>query len=135
MMGSMPTGAAVRLMAHEDVLGIAEGIETAMSASILFNVPCWAALNAGLVPIVTRVAAIPDVVTEGVHGVFVPGRDPQAIARAIAALDADRARLARMAAACRERIATSYSIERLAEDFTMLYQKLERKSWAPSQAG
>ena len=48
MLGTMPTGAAVRLMQHEDVLGIAEGIETALSASALFNVPCWAALTAGL---------------------------------------------------------------------------------------
>jgi putative DNA primase/helicase len=48
MMGSMPTGAAVRLIPHEDVLGIAEGIETALSASILFNVPCWASLTADL---------------------------------------------------------------------------------------
>ena len=30
MLGSMPTGAAVRLMEHGDVLGIAEGIETAL---------------------------------------------------------------------------------------------------------
>ena len=48
MMGVMPTGAAVRLMPHEDVLGIAEGIETALSAAVLFNVPTWAALTAGL---------------------------------------------------------------------------------------
>ena len=48
MLGSMPTGAAVRLMEHQEVLGIAEGIETAISASILFKVPCWAALTAGL---------------------------------------------------------------------------------------
>lgn len=48
MMGAMPVGAAVRLMAHGDTLGIAEGIETALSASALFGVPCWAALNAGL---------------------------------------------------------------------------------------
>lgn len=48
MMGAMPPGAAVRLMPHESVLGIAEGIETAMSASALYGVPCWAALNAGL---------------------------------------------------------------------------------------
>lgn len=45
MLGKMPTGAAVRLAPHGDTLGIAEGIETALSASILFNVPCWAALN------------------------------------------------------------------------------------------
>lgn len=48
MMGAMPTGAAVRLMPHENVLGIAEGIETAISASILFDVPVWAALTADL---------------------------------------------------------------------------------------
>lgn len=48
MLGTMPTGAAVRLMEHEDALGIAEGIETALSASALFKVPCWAALTAGL---------------------------------------------------------------------------------------
>jgi putative DNA primase/helicase len=48
MLGTMPTGAAVRLMPHQDVLGIAEGIETALSASNLFNVPIWAALSDGL---------------------------------------------------------------------------------------
>ena len=48
MLGTMPTGAAVRLAPARDVLGIAEGIETALSASALFNVPCWAALTAGL---------------------------------------------------------------------------------------
>jgi len=92
-------------------------------------------MAAGLVPVTTRVGAIPDVVTEGVHGVFVRERDPQAVARAIARLAADRPGLARMSAACRERVTTAYSIERLAEDFTALYRKLEGRSWAPSQAG
>lgn len=41
-------GCAVRLMRHDDTLGIAEGIETAFSAAVLHNVPVWAALNAGL---------------------------------------------------------------------------------------
>lgn len=46
-LGPLRDGGAVRLAAHGDVLGIAEGIETALAASRLFDVPCWAALNAG----------------------------------------------------------------------------------------
>jgi putative DNA primase/helicase len=48
MPGVIARGAAVRLAAHTEVLGIAEGIETALSATALFDVPCWAALNAAL---------------------------------------------------------------------------------------
>ena len=81
-------------------------------------------MAAGLVPIVTRVAAIPDVVTEGIHGRFVPPRDPEAIAQAIVALAGDRAALERMGARCRERALSAYSIERLADDFTALYTNL-----------
>lgn len=48
MPGSIPKGSAVRLMPHQGEIGIAEGIETALSAAILFKIPCWAALNATL---------------------------------------------------------------------------------------
>ncbi len=43
----LPKGCAVRLMDHELELGVAEGIETSISASRLFGVPTWATLNAG----------------------------------------------------------------------------------------
>lgn len=82
------------------------------------------AMAAGVVPIVTRVGAIPEVVAEGRHGLFVARRDPEAIARAIAALALDRGALARMSAACRKRIAAAYSIERVAADFAALYAAL-----------
>jgi hypothetical protein len=39
--------AAVKLQPHNGVLGIAEGIETALSAGELFDVPVWALLSAG----------------------------------------------------------------------------------------
>ena len=47
--GPRPDGGAVRLMQIDErkILGVAEGIETSLSASILFGVPCWSALNAG----------------------------------------------------------------------------------------
>jgi glycosyltransferase involved in cell wall biosynthesis len=81
-------------------------------------------MAAGLVPLATRVGAIPDVVADGVHGLLIESRDPAAVAQAIAALAGNRARLERMSAACRDRIASAYSIERLARDFTALYASL-----------
>lgn len=46
MPGSLPDGACVMLSEFSGgALGIAEGIETAMSASALYDMPVWAALN------------------------------------------------------------------------------------------
>lgn len=45
MHGGIANGAAVRLALYVDELGIAEGIETALSATALTGIPCWAALN------------------------------------------------------------------------------------------
>ncbi|MBP2229647.1 putative DNA primase/helicase [Azospirillum agricola] len=47
MKGPFPLGSTVRLFPPEETLGIAEGIETALSAHLLFGVPVWAALTAG----------------------------------------------------------------------------------------
>jgi putative DNA primase/helicase len=44
MEGGFAKGGAVRLMPYQDVLGIAEGIETAFAAAHLFAVPCWSAI-------------------------------------------------------------------------------------------
>jgi putative DNA primase/helicase len=47
--GRLPDNVAIRLAPSTlEVLGIAEGIETALSASVLFNVPVWAAISAPL---------------------------------------------------------------------------------------
>jgi glycosyltransferase involved in cell wall biosynthesis len=117
-----------RLVRNSDVLLLptyhAEGLPYALLEG----------MAAGLVPIVTRIAAIPDVVTEGVHGLFVPPRDPEAIAQALARLDVDRAGVARMGAASREQVLRAYSIERLADDFATLYTSLRGASVTPRTA-
>jgi glycosyltransferase involved in cell wall biosynthesis len=79
------------------------------------------AMAAGVVPVVTPVGAIPDVVAEGEHGLLVPPRDADAIAIAIERLSKDKAALARMSAVCRKHVAAAYSIERVAKDFSELY--------------
>lgn len=48
VMGMIPKGSAMRLFPAGDELGIAEGIETALAARALFDVPVWACYSAGV---------------------------------------------------------------------------------------
>lgn len=91
------------------------------------------AMAAGVVPIVTPVGAMREVVADGEHGLLVEPRDARAIAEAIARLAADRASLVRMSAACRKRVSAAYSLERVARDFSALYTALRRAD-APETA-
>ena len=45
MPGSVPKGAAIRLGQVTEAIGIAEGIETALSASAMFGLPVWATMS------------------------------------------------------------------------------------------
>lgn len=78
-------------------------------------------LAAGCVPVTCPVAAIPDVMNDGIHGIFVPPRDPAAIAKAIRHLFMHRDELATMAQAGRRRIAEDYTIDRLAARIGAIY--------------
>ena len=80
------------------------------------------AMAAGCVPVTTPVAAIPDVMLDGAHGLLVAPKDVCALALALAALDDDRARLQRMALAGRRRVLERYTVVRLAGDFRHLYR-------------
>lgn len=48
MPGAVPKGSAIRLQPATDELGIAEGIETALSAAALSGVPVWATISTGI---------------------------------------------------------------------------------------
>ena len=59
MSGPLPDGSAIRLAPADEHMGIAEGIETAIAASVLFGMPVWAAVNAQNLakwkpPVITR---------------------------------------------------------------------------------
>lgn len=82
------------------------------------------AMAAGTPAITCAVGAIPDVMQHGVHGLFVLPQDVPMLADAIVRLDTDRQLLEAMRRACRDRVATAYSAERLSRDFNALYVKL-----------
>ena len=48
MPGPVPKGGAIRLGKVEECMGVAEGIETAFSASKLFGLPVWSLINTSL---------------------------------------------------------------------------------------
>ena len=142
MAGSGPEEPRLRLRVRE--LGLEERVSFAgaafgedkaklLSVSDVLLLPSYSeglpyalleAMAAGVVPVATRVGGIPDVMEAGVHGMFVPVRDAHAIAAAVSDLSRDRAWLMRMSAACRVRVASAYSAERLAADFAALYGEL-----------
>lgn len=92
------------------------------------------AMAAGAVPVTCPVGAIPDVMADGVHGLFVNPQAPEALAAALERLDRDRPLLFRLAAASRLRVQEHYTVERLADDFDQLYRSLQGPSCAASPA-
>jgi glycosyltransferase involved in cell wall biosynthesis len=82
------------------------------------------AMIAGAVPVTCRVGAIADVITDHEHGVFVPPRDPQALARAIAQLARDRKQLAAMSQAAQRRVRERYTVTRMAREIAAVYDDL-----------
>ena len=75
-------------------------------------------------PIVaTRVAGIPDVVVDGVHGVLVPERDPAALAEAITRLLIERDMAIRLGEAARRRVLEELSWDVVAARFEEAYHR------------
>ena len=65
MPGCIPDGAAVRLYSAGEVLGIAEGIETAFAAADRFQVPVWSAINSTMLAKWTPPEGVREVIVFG----------------------------------------------------------------------
>lgn len=79
---------------------------------------------AGCALAATRVGGIPEVITDGVHGLLVPPADEVALARAIASLARDPVLAHRLAQACSERVKTQFTLDRTISRTAFLYRRL-----------
>lgn len=110
-----------RLYAAADLVvlpSLKEGMPNVVLEAMLFGLPVVA----------TRVGAVPDMLRDGLDALLVPARDPQALARAIAELIANRARAARMAACAHGALFPRFSPERRLENLLRVYSELEGKA-------
>jgi len=117
LVGAVFGSAKQQLWRQADVLALptaAEGLPYALLE----------AMAGGVVPVVSPVGAIPDVVQDEVNGLWVPARDALALAHALERLAKERPLLHRLALAARLRIVNHYSLVRMAEEFDALYARL-----------
>ncbi len=82
------------------------------------------AMAAGCPVVATKVGGIPDLVTDGVDGLLVPPRDPEALAAAIRRVLTDPALARRLGCNARATVAAHFSPERAMERLEDLYSGL-----------
>jgi glycosyltransferase involved in cell wall biosynthesis len=127
--GSGPRHALLRTKAR--LLGL--------SAQVTFAPPAWGDYklkllrDADVLLIPSEAEERLEAMAAGVVPIGEGKDDADAIAAAVATLHVDRAGLARSSHACRQRIQSAFSLERLAEDFTAIYAILI--PWPASRAG
>jgi glycosyltransferase involved in cell wall biosynthesis len=105
-----------------------------LSESDLFVLPTWhrermpyallEAMAAGAVPITSAAGDIDELIVAGQHGFILEPHRPDLIAGIILRVASDRAGLAQLSSACRQRVRECYGLPRMAGEFSRLYRNL-----------
>jgi glycosyltransferase involved in cell wall biosynthesis len=82
------------------------------------------AMAAGKPVVATRIGGIPEYVAEEETGLLVPPGDSRSLVEAVLALLADRARMTRLGAAGRERVARLFDAERTDAQLECLFREV-----------
>jgi glycosyltransferase involved in cell wall biosynthesis len=103
----------------------AADVYTSSSISEGVSITILEAMAAGIPVVATAVGGTPEVLPEEADGgILVPCRDPERLASAIASLALDHRQRATMAAAGRRRLESSFTIDRMVDDYARIYRGL-----------
>ena len=78
----------------------------------------------GVVPVVTPVGSIPDVVTDNANGLFVKVKDVDSLVNAVTATNNDRKLLRRLSNNARKTISERFSVQRYIDNLNKIYDSL-----------
>ncbi len=109
-----------------DVPGFLAGLDVAVLASRAEGMPnsVLEYMAAGRPIVATAVGAVPELISDGIHGLLVPPDDAGALAAAIARLLADRDLASRLAESARQRAVERYSRPAMVRRFEEFYTRL-----------
>ncbi len=116
------------------LLGLRHDVPALLGASDLFVLATagWEglpltlleAMAAGLPAVASRVGGIPEALAEGETGLIVPPGDPEALAEAMGRMLSDVTLSRRMGQAGQARVATHFTLERMASQIMNIYERL-----------
>jgi glycosyltransferase involved in cell wall biosynthesis len=109
-----------------DALAVMRALDVLAMPSVMegLNTTLLDAQALGLAVVASRVGGIPEAVVEGVGGVLVPPRDPEALAEALASLLEDRARREELGRRGRARVREAFTVDRMVEGNLAVYREL-----------
>jgi glycosyltransferase involved in cell wall biosynthesis len=131
LIAELGIGDSVSLVGHcDDMPAWYRSLDLLVSASRQEGLPIalLEGMAAGLPLVATRVGEVPSLILNGVTGLLIPVEDVSALASAISTLLRDSTLRQSLGAAGRERIASSYSAERMTGEYLGLYQHVVKQN-------
>ena len=111
---------------RSDVRALLPAADVYASSSISegVSITILEAMATGIPVVATAVGGTPEILSDGTGGILVPSRDPAQMAAAIASLAEDHRRRGALAAAARRRLETSFTLDRMVDDYARSYRGL-----------
>lgn len=114
---------------YEHILEIYESINLLVLPSLTEGIPAvlLEAMAFGVPVVATGVGGVPEMIEDGISGILVPPKNPEALAEAIIKIYKNPELASKMAKSARTRFEKSFTAEMMARQYEKVYEELLRK--------